>query len=130
MNCKPGELCVMVRSTAGNEGSIVETIRMVGRVRFINNTFDDCWLVRGLPRNFDGPDSAAKELGGDALIPDEFLRPRRGGEEITAFPAQFTGNKADQTEASWRPPMTRFVTSAPARRVCNAYQPLPQPRMG
>lgn len=33
MNCKPGDLAVIVRSVAGNEGRIVRCIRFVGKVR-------------------------------------------------------------------------------------------------
>jgi hypothetical protein len=35
MNCKPGDLAVIVRSTAGNEGKIVRCIEMLGNMRWV-----------------------------------------------------------------------------------------------
>ena len=37
MNCKPGDLAIMVKSLAGNEGKIVRCVRMLGMVRKYDN---------------------------------------------------------------------------------------------
>lgn len=33
MNCKPGDLAVIVKSSAGNEGAIVKIVEFVGKVQ-------------------------------------------------------------------------------------------------
>jgi hypothetical protein len=38
VNCKPGDLAVMVRSMAGNEGKIVRCIRVIGAMRLVSKT--------------------------------------------------------------------------------------------
>lgn len=73
MNCKPGDLAVIVRSEAGNEGKFVTCLRLVDRL----------WIRR------DGSDFRAPswevdvELGGwggdwTSYVPDSSLRPIRG----------------------------------------------------
>lgn len=43
MNCKPGDLAVMVKSGAGNEGRILTCIRFIGRVSGYEGS--DYWEV-------------------------------------------------------------------------------------
>lgn len=42
LNCKAGDLAVIVRSMAGNEGRIVRCVEFVGCG---DDWHDDCWLV-------------------------------------------------------------------------------------
>lgn len=42
MNCKPGDLAVIVRSAAGNEGRIVQCLDFVG---VGDGYYDDSWLI-------------------------------------------------------------------------------------
>ena len=61
MNCKPGDLALIVRSKAGNEGRLVECLELVGVVydRFGMLACNGlvCWRVRALdgrPIKWDG----------------------------------------------------------------------------
>lgn len=47
MNCKQGDLAIVVYSTAGNEGKLVRVLRFVGNVR--GWVGDDRWEVENLP---------------------------------------------------------------------------------
>lgn len=80
MNCKPGDLAIIVRSCAGHEGKIVRIVRWVGKVR--GWVGDDRWETDtqlrgergGLTRSMR--DSALRPIrdpGDDAK--DEMLRP-------------------------------------------------------
>ena len=75
MNCKQGDLAVIVRSTCGNEGVIVQCLELVtdhvlwhGKTPVKHAT---CWRVdRTLPHHFPG-------LIPTDVVPDDQLRPIR-----------------------------------------------------
>lgn len=70
MNCKPGDLAVLVRSDAGNEGKIVTCVKYVGFVPTWR--YNDLWEIdRGLLDNFGEISKYAS---------DSCLKPLRGGE--------------------------------------------------
>lgn len=74
MNCKPGDLAVVVRSYAGQEGKIVTCIEYVGRVVFDNGaSHPDCWKV-------DPPLYVAKDRRKAHIVADSCLRPIRGND--------------------------------------------------
>lgn len=92
MNCKPGDLAVIVRSQCGNEGRIVRVLRYVGKKRFTSGkTYQDCWLLEGrlVERCL-----LAEQLGGDAIQPDDRLRPIRD-----------PGDDAVDESKAWLPPV-------------------------
>lgn len=70
MNCKPGDLALIVRSTAGNEGKVVTCLRFVGDVRGFQSA--DYWLIDRMLNT---------RLGGEVpYVSDSFLRPIRPGD--------------------------------------------------
>jgi hypothetical protein len=79
MNCKPGDLAIVIKSAAGNEGKIVEVLSplgedpVIGRTRWCKGR-GFCWLVRssGLPISFKQGGFAS-----EAPVPDAWLRPIR-----------------------------------------------------
>lgn len=76
MNCKPGDLAIIVKSLAGNEGKIVRCVRFIGDDE--NFLHGDRWEVDVyLPNSVGGFSNTS---------PDAFLRPLRGdllNDEIT-----------------------------------------------
>lgn len=72
MNCRPGDLAVIVRSTAGNEGRIVGVVRWIGRVP--GWCHSDRWEIRA-DRPLIG--TYGKEHW---HAPDAYLRPIRPGD--------------------------------------------------
>ena len=76
LNCKPGDLAIVVRSYAGNEGKILTCVRLasVSEQRAL-----------GYSVELEGPmwvtDRATVNTAGktDFLMPDDRLRPLRGG---------------------------------------------------
>lgn len=69
LRCKPGDLAIVVRSLAGNEGKIVRCIRFLGDVKFINGDVLPSWEIDGsLIGNRGLPTSK---------VPDCFLHPIR-----------------------------------------------------
>lgn len=79
MNCKPGDLAVMVRSKANNEGRIVEIVSPLGHEPFFDGArwgigAGFCWLVRSA----SGPvRSVRRGLHLEFPCPDAWLRPIR-----------------------------------------------------
>lgn len=68
MNCKQGDLAILVRSGSGNEGKIVRCLRFVGEVPGWYG--DDRWETDTiLPGCFGGKTNTAQ---------DAWLRPLRG----------------------------------------------------
>lgn len=71
MNCKPGDLAIIVRSVAGNEGKIVRCIKYAGKIRWLviggGEEFKESWEVDSLIRSIDGTRTN--------LIKDDQLRP-------------------------------------------------------
>lgn len=45
MNCKEGDLAIVVKSHAGNEGKIVTCLKWVGRGTGLTGDYTDVWLV-------------------------------------------------------------------------------------
>ena len=86
MNCKPGDLAVVVRSMAGNEGKIVRCLRLIPTV--LRKPTGDwqhvIWEVDQELRSWSG-DS-------DRFIADEQLRPIRD-----------PGDDAQDETLSWLP---------------------------
>lgn len=70
MNCKPGDLVVMVRSEAGNEGKIFTCLRFVGAVPGWPQS--DFWEIDMLLSDAIGTKKP--------YAPDSFLRPLRYGD--------------------------------------------------
>ena len=84
MNCKPGDLAVYVRSSAGNEGRIVEVVRPLGinpvwgGHRWVaRDTSNFFWLVRsqGTPLR----DTVGRFFD-ECPAADSYLRPIRPGD--------------------------------------------------
>lgn len=82
MNCKPGDIAIVIKSAAGNEGKIVEVLSPLGEDPVIGRTMwcegeGFCWLVRssGSPIK-----TSRGRIFGEAPIPDARLRPIRPGD--------------------------------------------------
>lgn len=76
MNCKPGDMAIVVRSHSGNEGRVVEIVAYYGYAKFHDGSaFSNCWLVKG--RLNGGICFTASLFGADRLFPDSYLRPLR-----------------------------------------------------
>jgi hypothetical protein len=74
MNCKPGDLAVIVRSAAGNEGKIVHCVRLAGEKVFLDSNLNRvgpfiCWEV--------SPPMICVLGNVQQFFADEFLRPIR-----------------------------------------------------
>jgi len=76
MNCKQGELAIVVRSCAGNHGVIVECVSLThGIVRYMpdgTRREGPCWFIGRGVRGWDGRVTQ--------YIADENLRPLRDGD--------------------------------------------------
>lgn len=70
MNCKPGDLAVVVRSVSGNLGKVVRVRVMINDVEFIDGSKLRCWT-------FEGPTMFGSLGRLVTVIPDECLRPLR-----------------------------------------------------
>lgn len=46
MNCKPGDLAIVIKSYYGNEGVIVEVVSWVGRRLTTEGIADDLWNIK------------------------------------------------------------------------------------
>ena len=82
MNCKPGDLAVIVRSWAGNEGKIVRCVELVNSPDFEGLTFLDGprWLIdRPVPLRLGG---TTKTVADSALKP---IRPNDGKDETLTW---------------------------------------------
>ena len=86
MNCKQGDMAVVVRSSAGNEGKVVTCLEYVGHVGLIEVDgvlhylpSSDYWLVDRVLNlsKYDG----FLFLDVVSFIPDSFLMPISGYEE-------------------------------------------------
>jgi len=91
MNCKPGDLAVLIRSELGYEGAIVEVMRFIGEMRFhyptgLRIVARDCWEVRGRLDPVHMREVARVGVSaGCGAVPDAWLRPIRDqpGEDET-----------------------------------------------
>ena len=81
--CKPGDLALIVKSWAGNEGRIVRVIRGVDVSQYCGFDSSHYWLVEG--RLCDGVCLWSARHGGDGVFLDLQLRPIRDtpGEDET-----------------------------------------------
>jgi hypothetical protein len=88
MNCKPGDLAIVVRSrTASNLGKIVHVLKPYeNRDSHIISLSGDCavWLCRttGSPLRWAGVFGIEVERSETGPIPDGCLHPLRPGEEL------------------------------------------------
>jgi len=75
MRCKQGDLAVIVRSTVGNEGCIVECVQFRGTHTFASGaTHHDCWKIKPTRRGqYMAPDSSLRPIR-DSDGQDEMLR--------------------------------------------------------
>jgi len=75
MNCKQGDLAIIVRSEAGNEGKIVRCIRFLGDRLWISKDgsikSSPTWEINALLPSWNGDVDPRK------LLQDEVLRPLR-----------------------------------------------------
>ena len=82
MNCKQGDLAVVVRSFAGQEGKIVRCVKYVGPINFDGApAFPDCWRV-------DPPLYVAADGRKAQWVADSCMRPIRdskGDDETLAW---------------------------------------------
>lgn len=74
MNCKPGDLAVVVRSSAGNEGKCVRCVRLFPAIEFLSRenilvVRSNVWEIDTALPSWDG--------GTTAYVPDAWLRPIR-----------------------------------------------------
>jgi hypothetical protein len=77
MNCKPGDLAVIVRSTSGNEGKFVTVLRWIGAYTFYHGErLSDCWLVR-LEQDMRPKSGGVYHAGQEHAFPDSWLKPIR-----------------------------------------------------
>ena len=68
MNCKPGDLAIVVKSMCGNEGKVVECKRLLGAVEFADGEVRVSWeLTQKLPVGRHRHN----------IFPDAWLRPIR-----------------------------------------------------
>lgn len=82
MNCKPGDLAVVVKSESGSEGRLVRCLRFVGKVP--GWTGDDRWAIDQVLRS---------NLGGKSQsVRDSRIRPIRD-----------PGDDAQDETLSWLP---------------------------
>jgi len=74
MNCKQGDLAILIRSTAGNEGKIVRCVRFIGHGRRrrpgnVMRDVPDLWEIDPPVRTWNG--------GPSVHVQDAWLRPIR-----------------------------------------------------
>lgn len=83
LNCKPGDLAIVVHSDAGNHGKIVECLELVPDFKFKNTNeiiiATPSWRIDRFLRCWDG--------GQINYIPDSFLRPLPPLSEDESTPA-------------------------------------------
>lgn len=77
LNCKQGELAVVVRSYAGNEGAVVTCVELIPRWTRVAPDGWGCktgpaWVTDRVFRNVIG--------GHGSIVPDDQLRPLRDGD--------------------------------------------------
>jgi hypothetical protein len=69
MNCKPGDLAVLVRSMSGNEGRIVRCVRYLGVIPYVVGPDAASWEI--------DPPIPSLQGGTTDTAPDDWLRPIR-----------------------------------------------------
>lgn len=86
MNCKQGDMAVVVRSSAGNEGKVVTCVEYLGRIGLVEINGEphymasgDYWLVDRVLNLSKG--DGRLFLDHAPYIPDSFLMPISGYEE-------------------------------------------------
>ena len=86
MNCKPGDLAVIVRSIAGNEGRIVRCLEFVGPGD--DQKLCDCWL---LDQQIPGTLRPIRVISDSKLRP---IRDNNGEDETLTWAGKPEGVKA------------------------------------
>ena len=91
MNCKQGDLAIVVRSEAGNAGKIVECVQMMGDASVVHDGFwwgkagqGPMWLVQAKGTGLMAVEQQTGRLYGPTTVrpfPDSSLRPLRGLDE-------------------------------------------------
>lgn len=65
MNCKPGDLAILIKSHAGNEGKIVKVGKFYGTYKFpIAGIHHDCYLIEGIASSDICPDCYMRPVSG------------------------------------------------------------------
>lgn len=82
MNCKPGDLAIVVRSKAGNEGRIGRCLRRaskreIARQALFSFQGEPCWKM---DREFSACDNFGRGGYSVSILPDACLRPIRPGD--------------------------------------------------
>jgi len=99
MNCKPGDLAVLVRSCAGNEGAIVECRRFLG---YVGNGWvgEDYWEIdRSLPGKFLNSGMPSEPA---PLARDSAMRPIRDNPGNEQFVVEARNKLKGKTEINER----------------------------
>lgn len=97
MNCKPGDLAIVVKSTCGNEGKIVRCLGLIGKSHTFRNpdgSLDVCgkWQIDRPLKNYGGVmvlyanDSALRPIRdpGDDAVDETLLRLPSPRQEVAA----------------------------------------------
>ena len=80
MNCKPGDLAVIICSGAGNEGKIVEILRPASgseSIPFSHHSQGFHWWIRSCGSPIKSLFSGSRK---ETVYPDAWLRPIRPGD--------------------------------------------------
>lgn len=80
MNCKLGDLAVIVRSFAGNDGKIVRCIRFAGLISYTDGTTEPSWYV---DCDLKGQDGSPNPLVSDYQLRP--IRPNEGDDETLTW---------------------------------------------
>jgi hypothetical protein len=75
MNCRPGDLAVLIKSTQGYEGAIVEVVSWAGDYEFRNDCTAASWLCK-VPSSMEWM-AGHQTPAGHLHIPDSWLKPLR-----------------------------------------------------
>lgn len=105
MNCKPGDLAVIVaplhEGFDQNIGRIVEVVSYYGRGKYKSGVVrDNCWFVKGSLVTFTGANycETSRKHGADGCIPDALLRPiRPQSDDATDEMVQLLGKPSEVT---------------------------------
>lgn len=83
MNCKPGDIAVMLTSTSGaNTGRLVRVLSYRGLHEYEKVGRLDSWNVETLSRAYNESAHRWVEAGFIGHFPDKYLRPINPGEEL------------------------------------------------
>lgn len=84
MNCKPGDLAIVVQSRIGNLGKVVRCIRLATdadlKAQKVMSLNEPYWVIEG---TLTAMCIVTSEVGEVSVCPDAILRPLRGNEPET-----------------------------------------------